>query len=39
MDAERAMCAMHGDNFRGCELRVTWARPVVMPSLVSFFII
>lgn len=33
-DAERAKCAMHQENIRGCELRVSWARPVNMPPLV-----
>lgn len=38
MDAERSMYSMHGDVYRGCELRVSWARPVTMPPLVCFFI-
>uniref|UniRef100_A0A914LKA9 RRM domain-containing protein n=2 Tax=Meloidogyne incognita group TaxID=654580 RepID=A0A914LKA9_MELIC len=33
LDAERSMYSMHGDVYRGCELRVSWARPVTMPPL------
>ncbi|KAI1708009.1 surp module domain-containing protein [Ditylenchus destructor] len=27
VDAERARCVMSGEKIRGCELRVSWARP------------
>lgn len=35
IDAERAWCAMSGERMKGSELRVSWARPVALPPVVS----
>ncbi|KAI1696853.1 surp module domain-containing protein [Ditylenchus destructor] len=37
VDAERARCVMSGEKIRGCELRVSWARPVAIPP-VPFYV-
>lgn len=34
-DAERAMAVMGGSQIKGIDIRVSWARPVVLPAAVS----
>ena len=33
-DAERSLCALAGERMGGSELRISWARPIVIPPLV-----
>lgn len=35
IDAERALNAMAGERLNGNEIKVSWARPVVIPPTVS----
>jgi hypothetical protein len=36
IDAERAMAVMSGAKLNGTDIRVSWARPVVLPTVVSY---
>lgn len=35
VDADRALSIMVGERFGGYEIKVSWARPVVLPPAVS----
>lgn len=35
-DAARAWCSMPGERIKDSEIKVSWARPVSIPPIVSF---